>query len=138
MPSPYSYDLRKRVVKHYEQHQCATLTSQVFNISRSIIYDWKKLKDETGDVKPKEKYQRGHGHKIKDLNKFKEIVKANSGLTLEKIVHKSGIEMSVMTCSRALKKLNITRKKRLMGLKSGTKKKDRRSSINYRPTIKKT
>lgn len=138
MPSPYSYDLRKRVVKHYEQHQSATLTSQVFNISRSIIYDWKKLKDETGDVKPKENYQRGHGHKIKDLEQFKEIVKANAGLTLEKIVQRSGIEMSLMTCSRALKKLSITRKKRPMDLKSEMKKKGRHSSINYRTTIKKT
>jgi transposase len=138
MAKAYSCDLRRRVLAHYERHQCATLTSQVFNISRSIIYDWKKIKTATGDIKPKENYQRGHGHKIKDLDKFKEIVKANSGLTLEKIVEKSGIEMSVMTCSRALQKLNITRKKRPMDIKSATKRKGKHSLINYRHTIKKT
>jgi transposase len=125
MPVPYSNDLRKRVMKHYELHGCATLTSQVFNISRGIIYHWKKLKDETGDIKPRENYQRGHGHKIVDLDKFEEMVKANSGLTLEKLTEKSGIEMSIMTCSRALKKLNITRKKRPTALKSAMKKKGR-------------
>jgi len=124
MPVPYSYDLRQRVMKHYELHGCATLTSQVFNISRGIIYHWKKLKEATGDIKPKENYQRGHGHKIEDLATFKEMVKANAGLTLEKLTEKSGIDMSIMTCSRALKKLNITRKKRPMDLKNVMKKKD--------------
>lgn len=126
MPVPYSYDRRKRVIKHYELHSGATLTSQVFHISRSIIYDWKKLKDETGDVKPKANYQRGHGHKIENIDKFRELVKANSGLTLEKMAEKSGINMSIMTCSRALKKLNSTRKKRPMGLKNERKKKGKR------------
>lgn len=123
MPAPYSPDLRKRVMKHFERYGSATLTSQVFNISRSIIYDWKKLKKESGDIKPKDGYQKGYGHKIDDLKKFKKIVEENSGLTLAAIVKKYGIEMSLMTCSRALKKLNMTRKKRPMGLKNGTKKK---------------
>jgi transposase len=136
MPVPYSYDLRQRVMQHYELHGCATLTIQVFNISRGIIYHWKKLKDETGDIKPKENYQRGHGHKIVDFDKFKEIVKTHSGLTLEKLTEKSGIEMSIMTCSRALKKLNITRKKRPTDLKSAMRKKDRYFSISCRPMTK--
>jgi transposase len=124
MPSPYSYDLRKRVMKHYERYGSATLTSEVFNISRSIIYDWKDLKQKTGDLKAKEGYQNGHGHKIGNLKQFEQCVKQNSGLTLEGIIKKSGIDMSTMTCSRAMKKLDITRKKRPMDSKNVTKKKD--------------
>ena len=119
MPKPYSDDLRKRVIEHYELHSSATLTSQTFHVSRSIIYDWKKMKDTTGDIRPKEHYQQGHSHKIKDIDKFKEIVEQNSGLTLEAIVKKSGIAMSIMTCSRALKKLNITRKKNVWIQRTG-------------------
>ena len=71
MPAPYSADLRKKVMEHLEQHGSPTLTSKTFNIHRSIIYNWKKLKKETGTVKAKEGYQKGHNHKIKDLEKFK-------------------------------------------------------------------
>ncbi len=123
MPSPYSYDLRKRVINHYEAHGSATLTSKLFNISRSIIYDWQRLKQATGDVKDKEGYQNGHSHKIQNLERFKACIGENTDLTLEQMVKKSGIDMSVMTCSRALKKLNMTRKKRPMDTKSVVKKK---------------
>ena len=124
MPSPYSLDLRKRIMAHYEQHRSPKLTSEVFNISISIIYDWKRLKEATGDIKAKEGYQKGYGHKI-EPEKFKKIVELNPGLTLEALVKKSGVKMSIMTCSRGLKKLNITRKKRPMDLKNETKKKDK-------------
>jgi transposase len=112
MPAPYSYDLRCRVIDHYEKHKKIELTREVFNISRSIIYDWIKLKKETGDVRATEGYQQGYGHKINDLSYLSNLVQTNSGLTLTGIVEKLGNNMSIMTVSRALKKLNITRKKR--------------------------
>ena len=112
---------------HFEKYGSATLTSQTFNIGRSIIYDWKRRKDKTGDIKAKEGYQKGHSHKIIDLKKFKKVVEENSGLTLKSLVKKSGIDMSLMTCSRAMKKITITRKKRRMGLKSEMKRKGKRS-----------
>ena len=118
MPSPYSTDLRKRVMGHYEYHGSATLTSRVFSISRSVIYDWKKHKDSTGSLKAKEGYQAGYNHKIKNVEAFKRCVEENSGLTLQELIKKSGIEMSLMTCSRQLKKLAITRKKRLTDSKN--------------------
>jgi transposase len=126
MPSPYSVDLRKRVMKHFKSHGSASLTSKVFSISRSIIYDWKKLKKDTGSIKAKEGYQKGYGHKV-ELKEFKKLVESNSGLTLEGLVKKSGIKMSLMTCSRSINKLNITRKKRLMDSKNEMKKKEKHS-----------
>lgn len=126
MPSPYSIDLRKRAMAHYESHGSATMTSKLFNIARSVIYDWKELKQKTGDVKAKEGYQKGYGHKV-SLEKFKEIVELNEGLTLKGLVKKSNISMSIMTCSRALRKLNITRKKRPLVSKSEMKKRGKHS-----------
>jgi len=122
MPAPHSYDLRKRAMNHFERHGSATLTSKTFGISRSILYDWQKRKKETGDVCAKEGYQNGYGHKIVDLEKIRKQVEKDPGLTLSGIVKKSGIKMSLMTCSRALKKLNITRKKRPLGIKNKAKK----------------
>jgi|WetSurMetagenome_2_1015567.scaffolds.fasta_scaffold1225633_1 transposase len=127
MPSPHSYDLRKRAMAHFEKYGSSTLTSKTFNISRSILYDWKKRKEETGDIRAKEGYQNGYGHKIVDLKKFQQQVENEPGLTLSGIVRKSGIKMSEMTCSRALKKINITRKKRPLGIKSKVKKSGKHS-----------
>ena len=118
MPSPYSNDLRKRVMDHYERHGSATLTSQVFSISRSVIYDWKKLKASTGSLKAKGGYQAGYNHKIQNAEEFRQCVEENSGLTLQELIKKSGIEMSLNTCSRQLKKRAITRKKRLTDSKN--------------------
>lgn len=125
MPSPYSCDLRKRVVEHYEAQGSLTLTSKLFSISRSTIYDWLKLKEASGSLKAKAGYQKGHSHKVKDLEKFKQCIEKNAGLTLEGIIQKSNIKMSLMTCSRSIKKLNITRKKRLTDIKSEMKTSDR-------------
>lgn len=98
---------------HFAAHKNATLTSQVFNISRSIIYDWKKLQKSQGDLNPKTGYQKGYGHKIEDLENFRKLVEENNGLTLKALVKKSKIDMTQMTCSRAMKKLKLTRKKDL-------------------------
>src|SRR5271157_5916687 len=100
MPAPHSYDLRKRAMSHFEKHGSATLTSQIFGISRSILYDWKKRKKETGDIRAKDGYQSGYGHKVIDLGKFQQQVESEPGLTLSEIVKKSDIKMSLMTCSR--------------------------------------
>jgi transposase len=83
------------------------------------IYGWIERKKETGDVKAKIGYQKGYGNKVKDLNKFCEFVKENNGATLSDMVRKSGIKMSIMTCSRILRKINITRKKRHLDTKKG-------------------
>ena len=74
MPSPFSYDLRRRVIGHYETLGPVTLTSKVFSISRSTIYDWLKLKESSGSLKVKAGYQNGYSHKTKDLEKFKSCV----------------------------------------------------------------
>lgn len=113
MPSPYSTDLRQRAMAHYEKYKNASLTSRIFNISRSIIYDWKKLQAIQGDLQPKTGYQKGYGHKIKDLEEFRQLVEENNGLTLKGLINKSKIAMSAMTCSRAMKKIKMTRKKDL-------------------------
>ncbi len=132
MPSPHSYDLRKRAMKHFERYGDATLTSETFGISRSILYDWRKRKAATGDIQAKSGYQKGHTHKVVDIEAFQRQVERHSGLTLAGLIKKSGIDMSLMTCSRALHKLGITRKKRPITIKNKAKKNDKHTSRNSR------
>jgi Transposase and inactivated derivatives len=125
MARSYSEDLRKRVLAHYELYGSGLKTSKEFQVSRSVIYQWKARKEETGEVKARSGYQKGYGHKIKDEKKFLKLVEENAGLTLKELVKKSKIKMSIMTCSRALKKLKVTRKKRVMDTKNEMKVKGR-------------
>src|SRR6185312_17013485 len=135
MPAAHSYDLRKRAMAHFERYGSSTLTSELFGISRSILYDWKKRKALTGDISAQSSYQKGYGNKVKHLAEFKQIVEQSPGLTLKRLIKKSGIEMSVMTCCRVLKRLNLTRKKRRSSTKSGMKRSAKhfwRSELNIR------
>ncbi|WP_367364002.1 IS630 family transposase [Candidatus Tisiphia endosymbiont of Nedyus quadrimaculatus] len=111
MPSPYSYDLRSRVIEHYEKHKKIAFTCETFKISRSMLYVWIRLKKQTGDIKAKEGYQKGYGHKIPDLLAFGNLIKEDNSLTLTEIAKKLDNTVSIMTISRALKKLNISKKK---------------------------
>lgn len=126
MPSAYSCDLRTRIMEHYAAEKSETLTRRVFSVSRATVYAWLKLKETSGTLNAKFGYQKGRSHKVKDLEKFKSGVEKNTGLTLEGIIKKSAIKMRLMTCSRAIKKLNITRKKRLMAIKNVMKISDKR------------
>ncbi|NSX83714.1 hypothetical protein GOM44_05560 [Wolbachia endosymbiont of Atemnus politus] len=86
MPSPYSEDLRERVLKAVDEK---TMTikeiSQVFK-----IYLWRKRKEETGSIKPSSGYQRGYGHKIKDIDRFIKFLSKNQDITIEKIIGEFG------------------------------------------------
>ncbi|OZG32152.1 transposase [Rickettsia endosymbiont of Culicoides newsteadi] len=130
MATAYSYDLRSRVIEHYEKYKKIALTCETFKISRSIIYDWIRLKKETGDIKAKEGYQKGYGHKIPDILAFRRLVEEGSSLTLTEIARELDNVVSIMTISRALKKLNITQKKRHILIKKETKESDKISSVN--------
>ena len=130
MPSPYSYDLRSRVIEQYEKYKKIALTCETFKIIRTIIYDWIRLNEQTGDIKAKEGYQKGYGHKIPDLAAFGNLIKADNALTLTEIAKKLDNTVSIMTISRALKKLNITRKKRHTHIKKEMKESDKIFSVN--------
>ena len=79
MPSPYSYDLRIRVVAAVEQGMEVTEASRIFGLHRDTITGWLARKAATGDVQAKVGYQRGHSHKITDPDQFK------TGLTLSMV-----------------------------------------------------
>ncbi len=118
MPSPYSYDLRCRVIVHYKKYKKLDNTSKTFNISRLTIYNWIKLKRETGSLMYKVGYQKGHSHKITDLSVLNNLANKHSGLTLLEISEKLEDKMSIMTICRGLKKLNLTNKKKHMATMS--------------------
>ena len=129
MPKPYSYDLRQKVIQAIElggmsQNQAA----MTFHISRSTINLWCQRQTLTGDCKAKPNLPQGNGHKITDWDKFREFAKVNGEKTQVEMAKIWDGEISSRTISRALKKIGLTRKKKLMGIEKDLKRKGRNLS----------
>lgn len=121
MSKPYSDDLRIRVLKAVDNGEKMCLTAKNFSISEKTIYLWRKHREERGHIKPIVKYQKGHSHKIKDLEKFKEFATTNSSLTAKEMAQ-AWKGVGATTIKTALRKIGFTRKKRLTGIVTDAKK----------------
>jgi transposase len=122
MAKPYSYDFRQKVIAAIEMDgRKKGEVSEIFNISRNTIDLWLKRKEQTGGVLPKSTKPLKSRDKITDWEKFKEFVKENSSKTQSQMADLWEGEISSRTISRALAKIEFTRKKRLMDTANGMK-----------------
>lgn len=110
MASAYSYDLRKRVINSVDAGQSIIKISKIYQVGRATIYRWINKRKQEGDIRPKTHWQKGHGHKISDLEAFKKFVEENPKRTLAEMAEAWG-GVKRMTIYRALKKLGFTHKK---------------------------
>ena len=106
----YSLDLRERVIAYIEQGGKKADASVLFNVSRSAIDKWLKLKSETGSLKdlplpPRSWRKIDPEILIAQINE--EPDRSLSDYAVSFGASNSGI-------SRALKRINFTRKKRLL------------------------
>ncbi len=118
MPAAYSYDLRKKAMEVLEEGESRETVAARFKIGKTTLWEWQQRKKETGDFQSK---KLGNGDKITDRNKFTEFAKKHGGKTLSEMA-KLWSNVSIPTIHRALKKIGLTRKKRPMDTKKGTKK----------------
>lgn len=127
MAKPYSYDLRQKVVQAIElDGMKKSEAAQVFQLSRNTIDLWLKRQTETGDLHAKPNQPPGNGHKITDWDKFREFAKAHGDKTQAEMAELWAGDISARTISRALHKIGLTRKKRLMATGNEMKLNDRR------------
>lgn len=121
----YSIDLRKRVIEKVNDGKMQLKDiSKLFKIDVKTIYRWRKKLKDTGSLAAKTNFQKGHSHKITNLELFQKFVKENSDLTLKEMAKKWG-DVSPQTIYRALKKINFTFKKNSFFIKNVTKKKEK-------------
>ena len=78
---PYPIELRTRAVGAINSGMLIEDASMIFKVSVATLYRWIEKLKTTGCLKPKEGYQRGHSHKIKDLKAFEAFVKENADKT---------------------------------------------------------
>jgi len=131
MPAPYSHDLRQKAIEAVDNGQSQSEVSRNFGISRNTLGAWLKRRKETGDYKALTGFQKGCNPKIKDLEKFREFVKHNGHKTQGEIARLWGGELSQQNVSDALKKLGITRKKKLMVIEREMNNSDKSLKKNF-------
>lgn len=126
----FSVDLRESVMRAVDAGMRPTEAEKVFNVCRSVIYDWKRLREKTNSLAPKINYQKGHSHKITDWKKFEAFVEKHKCCTSaqmrvewEKV---TGISISESPMLRALHKIGYTSKKKHLVIPKQTKK-----SVSY-------
>ena len=111
-----SIDLRERVIAAIDKGMSATYAAKLFKVERKTIYNWTILRKETNSLAPKNGYQNGHSHTIKDWDRFKTFAEANKYRTIEEMSVEwkkaTGGTISKSVIQRGLKKINFTYKKK--------------------------
>jgi transposase len=114
MPKPYSYDLRSKAINAFKSGKKKIEVCDYFNISRNTLDLWLKKEEETGDYRPKKPKGKGTKSKIEDWEKFTLFVEENQEKTQKEMARLWGNNVTQQNISYACKKLEITRKKKLM------------------------
>jgi len=127
MPAPYSHDLRQKALAAVKRGERKLDVSQMLHISRNTLDAWLKREAQTGDCGAITQYQRGCRHKITDWSKFREFVQQHGDKTQGQLATLWGDHVTQQNISEALRKIGVSRKKRLMGIKHGTNSSAKRS-----------
>jgi transposase len=115
MPSPYSYELRVRVIKAVESGMSISKIKEVFRVSRDTVYKWKAIKEGTGDVRAKTGYQKGFSRMIvKDLSAFKLFIDEHKDKSLRELAELYPIPISQSTVANYISRIGYTYKKSLL------------------------
>jgi transposase len=121
MAKAYSADLRKKVMLAVDSGQKQRSIARNFSISEKTIYLWIRQRDVRGHIRPITKYQKGHSHKIGDIEKFKKFVLINSSMTSAEMANAWG-NITKTTIKKHLKIIGFTRKKNIWVYQSERRK----------------
>jgi transposase len=113
MPAPYSYDLRDKAIKAVKGGERKSDVCRMLNISRNTLDLWLKREAQTGDYQAITHFQTGYQHKITDWKRFEEFVQKHGGKTQRQMAELWGDNVTQQNISDALRKLELSRKKRL-------------------------
>lgn len=119
MAKAYSNDLRERVIKSYESGVSKEEIINIFIIGMDTLNRWIRKYKETGSVEPckRTKYR---AKKFSDEALLEHVMKNPSSTLEERAIFFSVKHQSIYA---RMKKLGMTRKKRLFSMKKETRRK---------------
>lgn len=112
MPKPYSTDSREKLFSQLDSGMSITKASKIFKINRQTIYNWVSIKEETGKLEAKSGYQKGHSHKIKDLERLEKFLIENPDKTLKQLSGLWPEKISGWTLGKWINRLGYRYKKK--------------------------
>ena len=115
MPAPYSEDLRQKVIGAVERGERKTEVSRMLNISRNTLDLWLVRQAETGSFRSKVTVAKPKT-KINDWERFREFIKQHGEKTQIEIAKLWGEGVTQQNISDAMKKIGVSRKKRVMDI----------------------
>ena len=121
MPAPYSLDLRKKAIAAVERGERKSDVSRQFELSRNTLDLWLKRHAEQGSPAAKTGYPRGRRPAIDDLEELRAFVAEHGHRTQKEMLKRWPKPISQSAFSRALQRIEFTRKKRAIFIESGTK-----------------
>ncbi len=127
MGKAYSVDLRLRVLAALDAGLSKMQAHRTFQISRSTIDDWLKLRAQTRSVQVPEQRRRRRG--LGAHEGFAAFAQRQQHSTLEQMrqawQQETQQSVSIMSFSRALRQHGYTRKKRTICTENGAQKSDK-------------
>ena len=125
MASPYSQDLRDRVLAAYDRGMPTKQIAEVFDVSRAWARRLKQRRRETGETSPR---PMGGATVIKiDMARLAELVREQPDATLKELRERLGIVCAESAVCMALKRLGLSFKKRRSTRPSRTARMSRRA-----------
>jgi transposase len=131
---PYSTDFRRKVVRAYERGEGSQRhLARVFGVSVSFVQDLLQRYRRTGSVQPQ---PHGGGNPGKIGPHWAAVARlhqqqpdASLAERCEHLAAEVGVQVSRTTMSRALRRLQLTRKKRLSGPLSKTRRRGNKPAL---------
>ena len=125
MVKAYSSDLRERVIHYLEKGHDKKSAADFFSVGIATIYRWVKQKKVTGNLAPK---RRERTYQKIDNQRLKEYIEAHPEHFLREIAKEFSVTEQAIFY--ALKRLKITRKKRLLSIRKESLRKEQSSLKN--------
>ena len=130
MPAPYSYDLRTKAIDAVKRGETKAEVSRMLKISRNTLDLWLKREQQEGDYQAITHFQKGSQHKITDWPKFREFVRQHGDKTQAQLAKLWGDNVTQQNISDALRKIGVSRKKRLTGIENAMNSSAKHSKRN--------
>ncbi len=135
--SPYSHDLRQRVLDAVERGEGSIRQiARRFVVSLSFVVRLLQIHRRTGSIAPKP-HRGGHPPALgpEDYERLRELVRQQPDATLEELQKRLGVACSTAAICRALDKLGLPRKKKVPRRTSRIARRSRRNGgISVRPS----
>ena len=118
--TPYSTDLRRRVLKGCDAGLGTRAVAAKFSVSESWVRKLKQQRRETGSIEPRTATPGPKPTLGPHADRLRELVRDAPGLSAEEYRDRLGVDVAAVTVWRALRRLGLTYKKSPSGRPSRT------------------